>query len=146
MQTLQAVDSPIQLRAKGTMPWKTLVCMENYNIPLATNTTETDTFCGTAVGLGLIKFTPSGSFVFEQFPTDDQVTFDQMLDWQLNRTVLEFKVEYQGSNGSGMGITKYLTGECFVTATEMQGQINDVLKSTYTLTGQGALSTENPDA
>lgn len=146
MQTLQSIDSPIQLRAKGTEPWKTLVCLENYNIPLATQVTETDTFCGNAVGLGLIKFTPAGSFVFEQFPTDDQVTFDQMLEWQIDRTQLEFKVEYQGSNGSLVAATKYLTGECFVTSTEMQGAINDVLKSSYTLTGQGTISTANPDA
>lgn len=145
MQTLQSIDSPIQLRAKGTMPWKMLVCLENFNIPLATNVTKTATFCGNAVGLGLIDFTPAGSFVFEQFPDDDQVTFDQMLEWQINRTTLEFKVEYQGSTGT-LAATKFLSGECFATNTEMQAAINDVLKSTYTLTGQGIISTTDPDA
>lgn len=143
MQTLQSKDSPIQLRTKGTSPWKTLVCLENFNIPLATQVTETDTFCGNAVGLGIVKFTPAGSFVFEQFPDADQVTYDQMVEWQLNGTLLEFLVEYLGSTGS-TATPKYLSGECFVTSTEMQAAVNDVLKATYTLTGSGIVSTELP--
>lgn len=143
MQTLQSKDSPIQLRVKGTSPWKTLVCLENFNVPLATQVTETDTFCGNAVGLGIVKFNPTGSFVFEQFPDSDQVSYDQMVEWQLARTTLEFLVEYLGSTGS-TSTPKFLTGECFVTATEMQGAVNDILKATYTLTGQGVVSTTEP--
>lgn len=139
MQTIQSSDAPIQLRAKGTTPWKTLVCTENYNVPVNTTTTTTDTFCGRAVGLGVREFTPTVSAVCEAQPTTDQVTYEDLLAWQMAGTVVEFRVEYPGSGSIGSNI--YLSGECYVTATELQGAVNDVLKFTSTLTGQGVLDT-----
>jgi len=137
MQTIQSSAAPIELRAKGATPWKTLVCLESYNVPVNTTTTTTDTFCGRAVGLGVREFTPSGSAVCEQLPTTDQVTYKDMLAWQVNGTVLEFRVQEPGTGSIGNDI--YLSGECYVTATELQGAVNDVLKFTFTLSGQGTL-------
>lgn len=143
MQTIQSSLLPIQLRVKGTTPWLTLVCLENYNVPVATTVTETDTFCGNAVGLGVKKFTPAGSAVCEQFPTSDQVTYDTLLNWQMNNTLLEFRVEFPSSGGS-IGVMVFLQGDCFVTSTEFQAAINDVIKFTYTLTGSGVLDNTAP--
>jgi len=135
MQTIQSSDAPIELRVAGTEEYKTLVCTSDYNIPLNTTVNTVDTFCGRAVGLGVIEFNPAGSAVCEQQPTSDQVTYNDLVSWQLAKTILEFRVQFPGTGSVG-GII-YLTGECSVTATELQGAVNEVLKFTYTLTGQG---------
>jgi len=137
MQTVQSSNAPIEVREKGTLPWKTIVCAENYSIPVNTQVTTTDTFCGRAVGLGVLEFNPTVSAVYEDAPDTTMVTYDDMLAWQVNKTTLEFRVQYPGTGSAGSHI--YLSGECSVTATELQGAVNEVLKFTATLTGQGEL-------
>lgn len=137
MQTVQSSLAPIEVRAKGTTPWLTIVCAENYAVPVNTQVNTVDTFCGRAVGLGVLEFNPTVSAVFENDPDTTMVTYDQMLQWQVAKTTLEFRVQYPGSGSAGSSL--YLSGECSVTATELQGAVNEVLKFTSTLTGQGTL-------
>jgi len=137
MQTVQSSNAPIEVREKGTTPWKTIVCAENYSIPVNTQVNTTDTFCGRAVGLGVLEFNPTVSAVYEDDPDTTMVTYSDMLAWQVAKTTLEFRVQYPGTGSAGSHI--YLSGECFVTATELQGAVNEVLKFTSTLTGQGVL-------
>lgn len=137
MQTVQSSLAPIEVRVVGDSTWKTIVCAENYNVPVNTQVNTTDTFCGRAVGLGVLEFNPTVSAVFENDPDSDMVTYDQMLAWQVGKITLEFRVQYPGSGSVGSKI--YLSGQCSVTATELQGAVNEVLKFTATLTGQGEI-------
>ena len=137
MQTIQSSAAPIEVRAKGDVDYKTIVCAENYNLPVNTQVNTVDTFCGRAVGLGVIEFNPTVSAVYEDAPDSTMVSYQQMLEWQVNKTLLEFRVQYPGSGSAGSHI--YLSGECYATATELQGAVNEVLKFTSTLTGQGVI-------
>lgn len=142
MTTIQGELAPLFLSADGGVTWKTLACLETYNVPLATTVNETETNCGVAVGLGAIKFTPSGSAVCEASPLTNQVTYHDMVNWQVNKTSLMFKSEYPGSGGT-YGVNVALSGSCLVTATDVTLQTGQVIKFTFTLTGTGLVNT-NP--
>lgn len=143
MTPVQSSSAPIQFRKVGTSPWKTMICVDNYSVPIATTVTTTDTFCGRAVGLGVREFTPQLSAVFDSAPTSDQMTYSDALAAQISGDIWEFLVEIPGSGpapGSGsmsIGSQIYLSGQGFFTNTELQGAVNDVLKFTATFTGQG---------
>lgn len=142
MNPVQSSSAPIQFRKVGTSTWKTMVCAENYSVPIATTVTTTDTFCGRAVGLGVREFTPTLSAVYEQFPTPDQMTYNDALAAQISGDLWEFLVELPtpGVGGSGSlsaGTQLFLSGQGFFTNTDLTGAVNDVLKFTTTFTGQG---------
>lgn len=142
MQSIQGELAPLYLSSDSGVTWKALVCLETYNVPLATTVNESETNCGVAVGLGAIKFTPSGSAVCEAAPLTSQVTYKDMYQWQVNKTLLMFKSEYPGSGGQ-YGANLALSGTCYVTATDVTLQTGQVIKFTFTLTGTGLINT-NP--
>lgn len=138
MATIQSNLVPIQLRVKGSSTWLDLVCLTSYNIPVETATNNTETFCGTAVGLGAISFNPTGTAVAETVPTGTQVTYDQIIAWQMQQTLLEFRSLYETSGGSA-GNHFYLSGDCYVTSTNLQFQTAQAVQFDWTLTGSGTL-------
>jgi hypothetical protein len=143
MNTIQGSLVSLQLSADNGATWKDLVCLETYNLPLQTTVTETETFCGVAIGLGAVKFTPSGQGVCEAAPTTNQVTIIDLQNWQLNKTLLMFKAQYPAiSGGAGsMGKNVSMHGNVYVTNTQETFATVDVIKFTFTLSGQGVPST-----
>lgn len=142
MNSIQGELAPIMVSSDGGITWKTIVCLETANIPLATTVNEVETNCGVGVGLGAIKFNPAGSAVCEATPTSAQVTYKDMVQWQVNKTLIMFKVEYPGSGGT-YGQNLALSGTCYVTATDVTTQTGQLIKFTFTLTGTGTVNT-NP--
>jgi hypothetical protein len=142
MNTIQGSQISLQLSPDNGVTWKDLVCLETYNLPLQTTVTETETFCGVAIGLGQVKFTPSGQGVCETAPTTNQVTIKDLQAWQIAKTKLLFRSQYPQTSGAGgsMGSIVSLNGNCYVTATQETFATVDVVKFTFTLSGQGVPS------
>lgn len=136
MQTINSQNVPIWLSADG-VNYKQLVCVENYSIPLQTQNTKTATFCGQALGLGITDFTVTVSAVCEAAKTAAQVTYDDLVAWQLANTILTFKVQYPSPGSTSTNI--FLSGQCAVTDTTLTAQVNDALKFSTTLTGSGTI-------
>lgn len=136
MQTIQSQNVPLWLSENGTL-YKQLVCLEQYGIPIETQTTETNTFCGIAVGVGAIRFNPTYSAVCEANPTADQMTFDDMVRIQLAGNPIWFKVQYPSPGSTNTNI--FLAGQAYVTNTTYTAQVNDAIKFTGTLTGSGTI-------
>lgn len=138
MQTIQGELAPLYLSADGGVTWNVLVCLSTYDIPIDTTVNETETNCGVAVGLGAIKFKPTGTAVCEASPISGQVTLVDMQKWQVNKTQLTFKSEYPGS-GAQYGKNLAVSGNCFVTSTKLTLQTGQVIKFDFTLTGTGLI-------
>jgi hypothetical protein len=144
MQTIQSNLVPLQLSFDSQGTWQDLVCMSQYNVPIDLPTNVVETFCGIAVGLGTMAFNPSGTAVCEVNPTaGSQVTFQQLLTTMSNSTEIWFRVRYPGT-GSTAGAVIFLKGTCYVTALDLQLQINQVIQFTFTFTGTGTLDVANP--
>ena len=142
MTTVQGELAPLYLSSDGGVTWKTLVCLETYKVPLATTVNESETNCGVAVGLGAIKFKPTGTAVMEAAPSAGMVTYEDMVKWQTQKTLLMFKTEYPGS-GAQYGQNIALSGTCYVTDTTGTFQTGQVIKFDFTLNGTGLVNT-NP--
>lgn len=138
MLGVQSTLVPIKLSADNKATFYDLVCMEQYGVPVETTVTQTETFCGIFTGLGAIKFNPSGTAVCEIDPNSTQVSYDAMLDWQLAKNYLYFKVDYPGSGSVGSGFS--IEGNCYVTKTELKFKTNTVVEFDWTLTGDGIVT------
>lgn len=139
MLQLQSVDFPIELTTDltGATGWKVLVCLTDYQIPVDVPINTSDTFCGQAVGRGVPTFNPSGNAVYEASPTSNQVTYDQMLAWEVNGTELLFRV--RKVSGGSVGNAPFISGVCTVTNTTINATAGSPLGFAFTLTGQGVI-------
>lgn len=142
MTTAQGELAPLSLSSDGGITWKTLVCLETYKVPLDTTVNEDETNCGVAVGLGAIKFKPTGTAIMEVNPDSTMVTYEDMVKWQTGKTLIMFKTEYPASGGQ-YGKNIALSGTCYVTATGGTFQTGKVITFDFTLTGTGLVNT-NP--
>ena len=141
MADIQSTLVPLELSEDG-VTWKTLVCLEGYNIPVETATTESETFCGKSVGLGAKTFNPTGNAVCKADPSTSQVTYKEMLAWQMANTEIYFRSAYPGGGSVGAPIALY--GRCYVTQTELIFATNEVVKFSFTMLGTGTLDNTYP--
>lgn len=143
MADIQSTLVPLELSEDG-VTFKTLVCLEGYNIPVSTSTTETETFCGKSVGLGSQSFNPTGTGVCKPDKSTSEITYDDMLNWQLNKTLIYFRSAYP--SGGSVGAPIFLAGQCYVTETDLIFQTSEVVKFSFTLFGTGTLDNTHPFA
>jgi hypothetical protein len=137
MADIQA-SIPIQL-SSDNVTYKNLVCLKNYNVPITTSTNESETFCGKSVGVGAISFDPQGNAVVSTNPSGSELSLNQLLTWQVNKTAIYFKTAYPLSSGSSGSLGKdfYIQGQCYVTNINVIFTTNDVVNFDFTLKGFG---------
>lgn len=136
MQVVQSQIVLFLLRPHGSSTWYQLVCLEAYNEPWETQSTQTETQCGVATGLGAIKFNPSGTGVMETDPNSTQVTLEHLRNWQIAQQVLDYQIQNPGSGGSA-GSFFYTEGQCYVQKAELIVKEGDVVKFAWALLGNG---------
>jgi hypothetical protein len=144
MQTIQSSTSPIELSFDNEVSWQVLVCLEAYNVPTELPTTVTDTLtCGQVVGVGSQTFNPTGTAICRADPdAGSQVTYNRLLIAQTNVETIKFRVRNPSSGSTGNNF--FLKGSCKVTSLDLQFAPNDVVKFSWTLTGEGTLDISNP--
>jgi hypothetical protein len=105
MVTIDGNDVVVRIREAGDSTWKTLVCEVDETIELTNDVTETDTKCGPAVGVKVMKGNCSGNGVCHADPSSTEVTWNDIANWQTNRTALEFLMEneaFTAENGTNV--------------------------------------------
>lgn len=137
MKNIQAITVPFLVSTDGLV-WKQLVCLSEQTLPLTSQTTETNTQCGVAVGLGPVKFAPTFNAVSNLTPDAGQIGFDEMKNFLINQTLLYYKIS-DPESGSTAG-DLYVEGRAYVTALTLTATIDDVVKFSGTLSGVGTPS------
>lgn len=137
MNVIQSIAVLLELRPHGSSTWLSLVCLDGFSNPWVTTTNETDTACGIAVGMGPIKFNPTGTGVVEASPGPTQITHQHLRNWQVAQTVLDYRIQYPTTGGGSVGANLYSEGQVLVTNTQDQYKIDDVVKFQFTLSGLG---------
>lgn len=139
---IDSVDVKVQVREVGDTTWKTLVCEIDSQFQLSNETTETDTKCGTFFGVKVAKGNNSGNAVFNATPGANEVSYDDVANWQINRTALEMLVEneaFTGEDGTsyteGQVIHYFYSGK-FVDST-LTGPVGEVMKFSWTFKPTG---------
>lgn len=140
--TINAKDMPIELSFDNGTTWKVLVCLKDISIPLQAPTTAEDTYCGKKVGVGEIEFNPSGNAVCETRPDTDEVSADELIEVMKTGTSILWRVQNPTSGSVGQGL--YLSGSCKATNVTIAGTANGLVNFSFTLTGEGTLTTTKP--
>lgn len=110
--SLQAVDIVFLVREAGSSdPYTEMVCTVDDQIQLTNDITETNTRCGNKVGVSEAKATISGNAVFNLTPDSDEASYDDVSDWQIGKTSLDFK--YQNEACSDENGNSYAAGAIF---------------------------------
>lgn len=139
MTTIQSSSTPIELSFDSEVSWQVLVCLEGYNVPTELPTTVTDTLtCGQVVGVGTQTFNPTGTAICLTDPVaGSQVTYNRLQIAQNAAETIKFRVRNPSSGSTGNNY--FLKGSCKVTSLDLQFAANDVVKFSWTLTGEGIL-------
>ena len=139
---VQGIDIKVQVREVGDTTWQTLVCEIDSQFQHTNDTTETDTKCGTFNGVKDVKGNYSGNAVFNVVPGANEVSYEDVLNWQINKTLMEMLVEneaYTSEAGDpiteGQVIHYFATGR-FVDST-LTGATGDVGKFSWTFKPTG---------
>ena len=138
---LQSVNTPFQLSENGT-DWKVLVCTKTKTAPFTLPTTENETDCGPKIGVGNVKFNPSGTGTYEIEPDADEVSHDDLIQWMNNKQLIYWK--WENLTAGSIGRNFYYKGQCYVTAVTPSTQAGDLINFDFTLSGTGTLTTIAP--
>lgn len=92
-QELEALNISVKVREVGETTWKTLVCEIDDQASTTNDVTETSTKCGTKVALGIAKTEYSGNASSNVDPTEEEASYNDVFNWQQNRTNLEFLMQ-----------------------------------------------------
>lgn len=138
----QSVNMPIQLSFDNGVSWKDLVCLTDYQVPFNSPITATDTFCGKKVGVGNTEFNPSGTAVCEFIPDANEASVAEMQDVQEAKQSILWRV--QNPQAGSVGDLFYRSGSAKVSNVTIIGQANNLITFTWTLTGEGVLTTVKP--
>ena len=113
-------------------------------MPTELPTTVTDTLtCGQAVGVGSQTFNPTGTAICTtDAVAGSQVTYNRLLIAQTNAETFKFRVRNPASGSTGNNF--FMKGDCKCTSLDLQFAANDVVKFSWTLTGEGLLDISNP--
>jgi len=105
MVVIDGNDVVVRIREAGDTEWKELVCEVDETAEHTNDVTETDTKCGPAVGVKEMKGNYTGNGVAHADPEATEVSWSDVVNWQKNRTPLEFLMEneaYTAEDGSSI--------------------------------------------
>jgi hypothetical protein len=89
---VQGSEVVVLFREAGTSDaYKTLVCEIDNQFELTNDTTETDTKCGTYVGIKDPKGTISGNAVYNVDTEATEISYSDVAAWQKANTLLDYK-------------------------------------------------------
>lgn len=133
-----AVDNSIQGSAvvlevsDDGVSFKTLVCEEDSQIDLSNDVTTTKTKCSTFKGISQVDATISGNAVCNADPTAEEVSYNDVQTWQLQKTQKYFRYRNaaQGSFAAGQAFS--FTGVGYFTQSTLTAPGDDVVKFSFT--------------
>lgn len=134
MTEITSQNVPLYIRAAGTSTWKALVCLENYTMPLAVANNTVNTFCGPKTSVGVVTLSPAGTAVAEVDLSPDLISHKEMIDFLLNKTLLEFKAE-NPTGGSVYGSNFFLYGKGYLTSMTNTFATDNNVTFDFTITG-----------
>lgn len=107
MADIQSNQLKTQFREVGSSTWLTLNCETDNNETLTNEVSEVDSKCGPHVGIKPAKAEVSGNAIYDiEADGSTTVSYEQMRNWQLNRTELECLIENIAFTSNGASYTE----------------------------------------
>ncbi len=136
MGQLQGKDINIYVRESGTTgSFLKLVCETSSGIDIATNTTTTVTKCASYTSTSEPTVTLNVDGVVETSPTGSEISFEQLLSYIVNGTLVDVKYESPVSSGTDF----YVAGTAYLTALSLTAPAEGLASFTGTITITGTV-------
>lgn len=142
MADIQSIDDIVEVRVAGDSPgpWKRLVCEVDNSAEMDNEVTETDTKCGTFTGVKEMKGNFSGNAVSNATPTSSEASYEDVVTWQKNKTLLELR-NYNAASGSVAESAAYhLQCEGRFTNSNKTSAVGEVVQFSWTFSPSGEIS------
>jgi len=125
---LQFSDQSFEISTDSGATYKPLVCLQTVNLSTELPTTDEDTNCGRYTGLGIASQTVAIDAVCEAEPTISQVTYEDVIGWLFNRTLVTWRYRNAASGSLTAGAAFYNQGTGYFVKADLTGQTGGVIK------------------
>lgn len=137
---LQGDDVEFLVRVADTGTFKEMVCEETLTIDITNDVTTTKTKCGPFKGVQTPDFKVNGTGVYNYAPTSSEVSYNQVADWQIAKTKVEFIIRNQAFGAIVAGDALRFSGYGYFVSSQGSFPANDVVKFTWAFEGVGTLN------
>lgn len=119
---IQGTEIGLYLRESGTSDaYQELICWINLPLALTSEVSKKKSSCGTHIATQDADAEISGSAICNIDPGATEVSYDQMVTWQLEKTALDYKYVNKAATINGVSYTEgqiiNFTGSAKVTST-----------------------------
>lgn len=129
--SLQGSLTVLEVSSDG-ITFQTLVCEEDSQIDLSNDVTTTKTKCSTFKGISAVDATISGNAVVNADPGADEVSYNDVQNWQLQKTQKYFRYRNQVQGTFTAGQAYSFTGVGYFTQSTLTAPGDDVVKFSFT--------------
>lgn len=143
---IQGSNIQFMVRASdsGVATYKVMTCEKTVFLDVTNDVTTEKTKCGVFKGVQVADFKLNGEAVHNLTPTSTEVSYDQVLSWQLDRQKIDFKLQNvaYGSGGGaiGAGDEVNMVGQMYFVQTQFDGSDGIAVKFTWAAEGSGTLN------
>lgn len=137
---LQGQDVEFLVRVADTGEFKELVCDGEFTLDITNDVSTTKTKrCGTFKGVLAPDFKINGKAVCNTEPTVNEVSYDQVANWQINTTKVEWIIRNQAYGTYAAGEALRFSGYGYFVSSQAPFG-NDVVTFNWNLEGIGILN------
>lgn len=139
--TTQGVDVLFQVRVSGASPttWKTIVCDLDDQAEMDNESTEVDTKCGTFTGVKEMKASYSGNAVSNAAPTSLEASYQDVVGWQKDRTLLDFRYLNMAFGSIAEGESLFQTGTGRFSNSVLTAATGETMQFSWTFSPEGEI-------
>lgn len=139
---IQGIDIIFEVRVSGDSDtsWDRLVCEVDNQAEMDNEVSETDTKCGTFTGVKDMKGSYSGNAVSNAAPTSSEVSYEDVITYQEDKTLLDFRYYNAafGAIAAGAAVSQSGTGR--FTNSVMTSATGEVVQFSWTFSPSGTIS------
>ena len=136
--TLDGANVSFQVREADTGTFKTMICEDALTFSVTNEITQSRTkTCGVFKNPAAADFKANGSAVFATDPGGSEVTYDEVLGWQIAKTKVEFIIL---NTNSTTGDLIRMSGYAYFNQSDFTANEGDVCKFTWSIEGTGTLN------
>lgn len=139
-QEIQGSDIEFLVRVKDTGEFKTMTCEKTVFLDVSNDVTKESTKCGTFKGIQQADFKLNGEAVFNADPETTEVSYNEALGWQLDRTKIEWIMRNRTIGVDDAGTLVRMSGDGYFVNTQFDGSDGVASKFTWGIEGSGTLN------
>lgn len=137
---LQGSQIELLLREYNNGTFDEMTCEKTVFLNVTNDVTKESTKCGQFKGIQVADFKLNGEAVFNTSPTSSEVSYDQVLAWQIDRTKVDWIIRNRTATGVVAGDVIRMSGSGYFVNTQFDGSDGQVTKFTWEIEGVGTIN------